>query len=58
VGQVVRDGLSEDEAVEKIGLSGWGLSILPSFHGGRFTWAAARNNGRWAYQLSKGQRGR
>ena len=57
VGQAVRGALSEDEAAERIGLSGWGLSILPSFHGGKIPWATARSNVRWAYQMSKGQRG-
>ena len=52
--QALRDGLSEDEAVERIDLSGWDLSILPSFRGGRLTWATAKNNVRWAYQMSKG----
>ena len=55
--QALRDGLSEDEAVERIDLSGWDLSILPSFRGGRLSWATAKNNVRWAYQKSKGQRG-
>jgi glyoxylase-like metal-dependent hydrolase (beta-lactamase superfamily II) len=57
VEQALRDGLSEDEAVERIDLSGWDLSILPSFHGGKLTWATAKNNVRWVYQMSKGQRG-
>jgi cyclase len=57
VEQALRDGLSEDEAVERIDLSGWDLSILPSFRGGRLTWATAKNNVRWAYQMSKGKRG-
>jgi glyoxylase-like metal-dependent hydrolase (beta-lactamase superfamily II) len=56
VEQALREGLSEDEAVERIDLSGWDLSILPSLHGGTLTWATAENNVRWAYQLSKGQR--
>ena len=55
--QALRDGWSEDEAVERIDLSGWNLSILPSLHGGKFIWATARNNVRWAYRMSKGQRG-
>jgi glyoxylase-like metal-dependent hydrolase (beta-lactamase superfamily II) len=55
VEQALRDGLSEDEAVERIDLSAWDLSILPSFHGGKLTWATAKNNVRWVYQMSKGQ---
>jgi glyoxylase-like metal-dependent hydrolase (beta-lactamase superfamily II) len=57
VEQALRDGLSEDEAVERIDLSGWELSILPSLHGGKLIWATARNNVRWAYRLSGGHRG-
>jgi hypothetical protein len=57
VDQALRDGLGEDEAVERIDLSGWDLSILPSFRGGRLTWATGKSNVRWAYQLAKGQRG-
>jgi hypothetical protein len=57
VDQALRDGLGEDEAVERIDLSGWDLSILPSFRGGRLTWATGKSNVRWAYQMSKGQRG-
>jgi len=54
VEQALRDGLGEDEAVERIDLSGWDLSILPSLHGGKLIWATARNNVRWAYRLSSG----
>jgi cyclase len=57
VEQALRDGLSEDEAVGRIDLSGWDLSILPSFHGGKLTWATAKNSVRWVCQISKGQRG-
>lgn len=57
VEQALRDGLSEDETAERIDLSGWGLSILPSLHGGKLTWATARNNVRWAYRMSIDQRG-
>jgi hypothetical protein len=57
VEQALRDGLSVDVAVERIDLSGWDLSILPFFRGGRLTWATGKNNVRWAYQMSKGKRG-
>ncbi len=57
VERAFREGWSEDEAVERIDLSGWDLSILPSLHGGTLTWATAKNNVRWAYRLSNGQRG-
>ena len=54
--QALRDGLSEDEAVERIDLSDWDLSILPSLHGGKLIWATPGNNVRWAYRLSGGHR--
>jgi len=46
-------GLSEDEAVKQIDLSGWHLSILPSFNNGKLIWATAENNIRWVYQMLK-----
>ena len=46
-----RAGLSEEETKRKIDLSGWKLSALPSFHNRKLTWATARNNVRWMYQL-------
>jgi cyclase len=56
VQQALEEGLGEDEAVERIDLSDWGLSILPSLRAGKLTWATAKNNVRWVYQMSKGQR--
>lgn len=50
------DGLSEDQAAKWTDLSGWDLSILPSVHGGKLSWATARNNVRWAYRVVKRDR--
>jgi glyoxylase-like metal-dependent hydrolase (beta-lactamase superfamily II) len=57
VRRALDEDLSEDEAAREIDLSEWRLSILPSFHGGKLTWATARKNVRWVHQILKGQRG-
>jgi cyclase len=46
-----KHGLSEDKAVRNIDLSQWKLRILPSFHHYQLSWATARNNIRWVYQI-------
>jgi glyoxylase-like metal-dependent hydrolase (beta-lactamase superfamily II) len=51
VARACADGLSEDEAVRQVDLSGWKYSVLPTFHRGRLSWSTARNNVRWVYQL-------
>ena len=58
VKRALSDGLSEDQAADRIDLSGWDLSILPSFHGGKLSWATAKNNVRWAYRILKKDKGR
>lgn len=58
VSRARRAGLGEEEALEEIDLSGWKLSVLPSLHGGRLTWATARNNVRWAYRVIRNGRPR
>jgi glyoxylase-like metal-dependent hydrolase (beta-lactamase superfamily II) len=50
------EGLTEDQAAERIDLSRWNLSKLPSFHGGHLCWATAETNVRWVYQLQAGTR--
>lgn len=55
VERALKEGLSEDEATKKIDLSRWNLSILPSFHGGKLTWATAKNNVRWMYRILEEQ---
>lgn len=49
-------GQTEDQAAAGIDLSKWGLSTLPSFHGGHLCWATAEMNVRWVYQLQAGTR--
>ncbi len=56
VTRVKRAGLSESEALKEIDASGWNLSVSPSFHRGRLSWATARNNVRWAYRISRNGR--
>lgn len=51
VARACADGLSEDEAVRQVDLSGWKFSVLPTFHRGRLSWSTARNNARWVYRL-------
>jgi cyclase len=58
VKRALSDGLSEDQAAERIDLSGWDLSILLSFHGGKLSWVTAKNNVRWAYRILKKDKGR
>jgi glyoxylase-like metal-dependent hydrolase (beta-lactamase superfamily II) len=58
VKQALSEGLSEDQAAERIDFSGWDLSILPSFHGGKLSWATANNNARWVYRILKKDKGR
>ena len=48
-------GLSEKVALREIDLSEWKLSILPSLHRGRLSWATARNNIRWAYRIFRSE---
>ena len=56
VEQALNDGLSEDQAAKMIDLSRWNLSILPSVHGGKLSWATAKNDVRWAYRVVKKDR--
>ena len=56
VNRLYGTGLSEEEAVRRVNLSGWNLSILPTFHGGKLTWATAKKNVRWVYQILNDQR--
>jgi cyclase len=49
-----RDGLSEEQAVERIDLSRWNFSVLPSFNDGNLCWATAANNVRAVYRLQTG----
>jgi glyoxylase-like metal-dependent hydrolase (beta-lactamase superfamily II) len=58
VERALREGLSEDEAVRRVCLSKWKLSMLPSLHGGKLTWATASNNIRWTYLSLKKDKGR
>ena len=45
------EGLSERATARGTDLSEWKLSVLPSLHAGKLTWATARNNARWVYRL-------
>lgn len=51
VERAYNDGLTEDEAVERINLKEWKLSRLPSFHHRKIIWATADANIRWVYQI-------
>ena len=54
VAQARRSGWTEEQAVERIDLSQWNLSRLPTFHGGHLCWATAEINIRWVYQIQSG----
>ena len=54
VTQARQSGWTEDQAVERIDLSKWNLTKLPSFHGGHLCWATAETNIRWVYQIQSG----
>ncbi|KST66742.1 MBL fold metallo-hydrolase [Mastigocoleus testarum] len=51
VDNAYKQGLSIEQASNTIDLSQWHRRILPSFHNNRLTWATAKNNIRWVYQI-------
>ena len=52
-GRAHADGLSERETRRRMRAKQFGLSILPvAFRHGRFIWATARTNVKWAYELA------
>ncbi|MEO0970323.1 MAG: MBL fold metallo-hydrolase [Cyanobacteria bacterium J06639_18] len=53
VDNAYKQGLSMEQASNTIDLSQWHLKILPSFHNNRLTWATAKSNIRWVYQIVK-----
>jgi len=52
-GRARATGLSERETRRRLRAKRFGLSILPvAFRHGRFIWATARTNVKWAYELA------
>jgi cyclase len=51
MGQAHQQHWSAEEAADRIDLSRWHLSVLPSYHHQKIIWATRRNNIRWAYAL-------
>jgi len=49
-----QSGWTEDQAVQRIDLSQWNLTTLPTFHDRHLCWATAETNIRWVYQIQSG----
>lgn len=51
VATLKRSGKSKKEVVRLVEMDEWSLSILPSFHDNKLSWATQKNNIEWMYDL-------